>query len=100
MSNITGLTIVVVLAGTALGVGVCMALRLIHQRKYRATKARLVGARRAFAQEKIIGRLKRLAVLDMLVARCDRLIDALSSPAVRSRRPALAAGKARNRKRR
>lgn len=100
MPNLSGLTIVFALAEAALGVGIYMALRLFHQRKYRATKAKLAGARRAFAEEKVIRRLKLLALLDTMVARCDRLIDALSSPGARSRRPALAAGKQRNRKRR
>ena len=100
MPNLSALTFVVALAEAALGVGIYMALRLLHQRKYRGTKAQLTGARRAFAQEKVIRRLKLLAVLDTMVARCDRLIDALSSSAARASRPALAAGKHRNRKRR
>src|SRR4051794_10984180 len=100
MPNLSGLSIVVALAEAALGVGIYMALRLLHQRKYRATKAQLASARRAFAEEKAIRRLKLLGVLDTLVARCERLIDEVASPAARSTRPALAAGKQRNRKRR
>jgi hypothetical protein len=100
MSYLSGLTIVVALAEAALGVGIYMALRLLHQRKYRGTKARLASARRTFIEEKVSRRLKVLAVLDTMVARCDRLIEALSTPVVRSSRPALVAGKHCNRKRR
>jgi hypothetical protein len=100
LSNFSGLTLVVALAEVAFGVAIYMALRLFHQRKYRETKDRLASTRRAFAEQKVIRRLKLLAVLDTLVARCDRLIDALSSAAARSSRPALVAGKHRSRKRR
>ena len=83
MSNLSGLVIGIAVVEAVLAAGVFLAVRLFHQRKYRTARMRLASSRHAVAAEKIIKRLRVLALLDTMVARSDRLIAGLAGSAPR-----------------